>query len=252
MSTDAVAPFLGLDIAPLTSDEALAEVARRARAARFSFVVTPNVDHVVRLAREPVDGAFRAAYRAAGLRLCDSRILASLARLCGDRLTVVPGSDLTARLFATVLFAGDRVAVVGGDDALIADLHARFPGPDLVHIDAPMGLARDADARGRVVAAIEDAAATYVLLAVGAPQSEMIAAELTERGKARGVGLCIGASLEFLTGAKIRAPRWMQRSGLEWLHRLSSEPRRLARRYLVEGPRIFVIVARWRLFGRPV
>jgi N-acetylglucosaminyldiphosphoundecaprenol N-acetyl-beta-D-mannosaminyltransferase len=53
------------------------------------------------------------------------------------------------------------------------------------------------------------------------------------------VGLCIGASVEFLSGAKRRAPRWMQRAGLEWLYRLLSEPRRLWRRYLVKGPRVF-------------
>jgi exopolysaccharide biosynthesis WecB/TagA/CpsF family protein len=60
------------------------------------------------------------------------------------------------------------------------------------------------------------------------------------------VALCIGASIEFLSGARRRAPRWMQRAGLEWAFRLLSEPRRLWRRYIVEGPRIFVIWYRWR------
>ena len=63
---------------------------------------------------------------------------------------------------------------------------------------------------------------------------------------AGGTGLCIGASVEFVTGAKRRAPRWMQRLGVEWLHRLLSEPGRLWRRYLVEGPRIFAMAWRWR------
>jgi UDP-N-acetyl-D-mannosaminuronic acid transferase (WecB/TagA/CpsF family) len=67
---------------------------------------------------------------------------------------------------------------------------------------------------------------------------------------ATGVGLCIGASLEFLTGAKRRAPLWLQRLGLEWLFRLLTEPRRLWRRYLVEGPRIFVLWWRWHLSRR--
>ena len=83
--------------------------------------------------------------------------------------------------------------------------------------------------------------------AIGAPQSELVCALAVERGKARGVGLCIGASLEFLTGAKSRAPLWMQRAGLDWLFRLASEPARLWRRYLVEGPQIFLIWWRWRL-----
>ena len=88
--------------------------------------------------------------------------------------------------------------------------------------------------------------AVALFFAIGAPQSEIVFAEILERGQARGVALCIGASLEFLTGAKTRAPLWMQRAGLEWLFRLGTEPRRLWRRYLVEGPKIFGIWRRWR------
>jgi len=102
------------------------------------------------------------------------------------------------------------------------------------------------DARAAVADFVIASEPDVVLFAVGAPQSELLCAEIAARGGARGVALCIGASLEFLTGAKRRAPRWMQRAGLEWLFRLLSEPRRLWRRYLVEGPRIFAIWWRWR------
>lgn len=257
MSTEAPrevqgAAFLDLGIAPLTFSEALDEVWRRSDGAHFSFIVTPNVDHVVRLSREVDDGPLHAAYRTAALRLCDSRILALLARLCGEDLPVVAGSDLTSRLFAETLRPDDRIAVVGGSAALLERLGHQYPTLDLTHIDAPMRLSTDPEARRTVVEAVERARANYVFLAVGAPQSEMIAAEIAERGIAGGVGLCIGASLEFVTGLKRRAPVWMQRWKVEWLHRLASEPRRLWRRYLIEGPAIFVIVARWRLTGRAV
>ena len=86
-----------------------------------------------------------------------------------------------------------------------------------------------------------------IFSAIGAPQSELICALIRQRGEATGVGLCIGASLEFLTGAKRRAPRWMQKAGLEWLFRLANEPGRLWRRYLLEGPAIFWIWWRWGL-----
>jgi N-acetylglucosaminyldiphosphoundecaprenol N-acetyl-beta-D-mannosaminyltransferase len=62
----------------------------------------------------------------------------------------------------------------------------------------------------------------------------------------QGVALCIGASIEFLLGRKTRAPRWMQMAGMEWIFRLLSEPRRLWRRYLFNGPRILSIVTRWQ------
>ena len=84
-----------------------------------------------------------------------------------------------------------------------------------------------------------------ILFATGAPQSEILAHRCLERSEASGVGLCIGASIDFLLGDQNRAPKWMQRLGLEWAHRLASNPARLWRRYLVEGPRIFLIVAQW-------
>jgi UDP-N-acetyl-D-mannosaminuronic acid transferase (WecB/TagA/CpsF family) len=65
---------------------------------------------------------------------------------------------------------------------------------------------------------------------------------LKVRGKARGLALCIGASINFLTGVERRAPKWMQRIGMEWLYRLVHDPVRLAKRYLVRGPRIFSLL----------
>ena len=62
---------------------------------------------------------------------------------------------------------------------------------------------------------------------------------LKTRGIARGMALCIGASVNFMTGVERRAPRWMQRIGAEWVYRLMHDPGRLAKRYLVRGPRVF-------------
>ena len=60
------------------------------------------------------------------------------------------------------------------------------------------------------------------------------------------MGLCVGASLDFLGGKARRAPVWVQRARLEWLHRLVQEPGRMWRRYLVEGPKVFLLWQRWR------
>jgi exopolysaccharide biosynthesis WecB/TagA/CpsF family protein len=96
----------------------------------------------------------------------------------------------------------------------------------------------------------------FCLLAVGSPQQEQLAAMLQSRGRARGLALCVGASIDFLTGRERRAPQWMQAAGLEWLHRLLHSPRRLARRYLVRGPRVFQVLRRadieWPSQGPPV
>jgi exopolysaccharide biosynthesis WecB/TagA/CpsF family protein len=86
----------------------------------------------------------------------------------------------------------------------------------------------------------------FVFLCVGSPQQEMVAAAIAARTDTAGIGLCCGASLDFLGGKAARAPLWMRRARLEWLHRLISEPGRLARRYLVQGPKILAIAARHR------
>lgn len=236
--------FLGLAFDPLGGEAALRRVTELAASESFSYVVTPNVDHIVQIDRAR-DPAIRQAYDGASLRLCDSRILARLAASAKIDLPVVPGSDLTRELLEHGL-PGGRVAVIGGDARLHGELAIRYPRFDWRFHSPPMGVRTNAAARNAIIAFVEASEAALVLFAIGAPQSELLCAAIAGRGRAHGTALCIGASLEFLTGAKRRAPRWMQRAGLEWLFRLLSEPRRLWRRYIVEGPRIFAIWWRWR------
>jgi exopolysaccharide biosynthesis WecB/TagA/CpsF family protein len=89
-------------------------------------------------------------------------------------------------------------------------------------------------------------AARFILIAVGSPQQELIAAAICDMPDARGTGLCIGAAIDYLAGRERRAPRWMRRLALEWLHRLLVNPARMWRRYLVDGPRIFLLAWRFR------
>lgn len=102
-----------------------------------------------------------------------------------------------------------------------------------------MGVLQKPDALQDIVRFVEREQAHYVLFAIGCPQSEIIAQQCVVAGQSVGVGLCIGASIEFLLGRKKRAPLWMQRMSLEWGYRLYKEPGRLWKRYLVKGPRIF-------------
>jgi N-acetylglucosaminyldiphosphoundecaprenol N-acetyl-beta-D-mannosaminyltransferase len=237
--------FLGLRFARCDLAEALDWVLDRSRQRGFGYVVTPNVDHVVRLCRAD-DPALWRIYEEADLRLCDSRILARLARWSGLDLPVVAGSDLTARLLSRPLPAGTRIALIGGSAAQFDWLRAARPEAEHFHHQPPMGLRADTAAQAEAAAFIESARPHLVLLTVGAPQSEIVAQLVKRRGQADGVALCVGASLEFLTGEKRRAPRFLQALSLEWAFRLLSEPRRLWRRYLVEGPAILSIWLRWR------
>ena len=240
------ASFLGIDFD--RSDMAATEawLADRPTDAPFAFVVTPNVDHVVKLDQAPRDAEIRTAYAQATLRLCDSRIVAKLARARGIDLPVVPGSDLTAHLFQQIANGGDRICLIGGDEEMLDQLRALRPALDIVQHIPPMGMLKNPEAMTAAEAFVRDAKARFTLLAVAMPQQEILALRVTQAGGANGIGLCIGASLDFLTGRKARAPLWMRKASLEWLHRLLSEPNRLWRRYLIEGPHIFLLTMRWR------
>lgn len=243
------AAFLGLEFSRLSFEDVFEEILERAAQDRFSYVVTPNVDHIVKLhpkIDESVTCAFRDAYDGAALRLCDSRILARLALLFGADLPVVPGSDLTAALFGRGIGQDDRVAIVGGGADMIGRLELLFPGVDFMQHIPPMGMLSNPAAMQSAEDFVGQCQAKFVIFATGAPQSEILARRCAQKGEAGGVGLCVGASIEFLLGDQRRAPRWMQRAGLEWAHRLATNPRRLWRRYLVEGPKIFLIAARWQ------
>jgi len=215
---------------------------------RFGFVVTPNVDHLIRFHE---DWNFRASYAAADYVLLDSRFAARLAAIVtGQKLPVCTGSDLTRVLLTEVAQASDRIVVVGGRPDDVARL-AREHGLTILHHDPPMGFIRDPRAVEECLQFIEAASPfRFCFLAIGSPQQEAIAARLRQRGIVRGLALCVGASLDFLTGVERRAPLWVQRLGCEWLFRLLQNPRRLARRYLVRGPRIFFYLWRDRLVLR--
>lgn len=238
----ATTEFLGVEFSNLTTDEVLVELEKLSQCESFSFVVTPNVDHVVMLhehENEDIRKSFTDAYRTAALRLCDSRILQLLAKSRGIELEVVTGSDLTAHLFTQGCLDGRRIAVIGGDTSLVEELRNRYPAIEITQHQPPMGIINDPAACAQVVEFASQSLCDYIFFAIGAPQSELIAHRCLTSGTARGVALCIGASIEFLLGRKARAPRWMQHAKLEWAFRLLSEPRRLWRRYLVVGPRVF-------------
>lgn len=235
--------FLDTNFDVWSRKEVQSWIASRNVDSRFAYIVTPNVDHMVRLANSEED--VRQAYAEADLCICDSRILRGLGRAFGVRLSTVPGSDIVADLFKLLLHDGDRVCVIGGTSSHAATLQQRFPKLVVLHHGPPMGLRQDKAARLAAIEFAARAAARVTLLAVGSPQQELIAREMAADGRLGGTALCIGAAVEFLIGAQTRAPLFLQRAGLEWSWRLVTRPRRMARRYLLEGPKIAPMALRW-------
>ncbi len=208
---------------------------------KYGFVVTPNVDHLIRLHDDP---SFRRHYAAASFILMDSRFASRLIQMRqGLKLPVCTGSDLTATLFRQSISATDRIVLIGGSEEQAQTIGRMHGLTNLRHHNPPMGFISTPAAFEACLKYVEDHSPfRYCFIAVGSPQQEAVAHALRDRGIARGLALCVGAALNFVTGAERRAPLWMQRAGVEWLYRLLRAPRRLARRYLVRGPRIFLLL----------
>lgn len=236
--------FLGLDFQPMTAEDAGSKLAREAsKDTDFTYVVTPNVDHMVRLDREQ---ALRPLYDRAGLILNDSRILELLAKRDGLVFPASPGADIVEFLFRHRIDPAEPIVIVGcsGDDVRV--ITEQFGLKNVRWHDAPMGLKKKPEAVAACAAFMAENPARFHFLCVGSPQQEMVAWAAAKRGDVKGIGICCGASLDFLSGKTDRAPGWMRSLRLEWLHRLMSEPRRLAKRYLLDGPAILRIWRRHR------
>ncbi len=240
--------FIGATFDPLSPIQTLSRAKWMTTGHAFRYIVTPNVDHLVRLWKEPE--VYKPLYEGSWLSVCDSRILELLAGISGVPLKAVPGSDLTQQLFDNVIAKDEAITVIGADTDIIENMRKRYGLRTIHHYEPPMGLRHKPDEVAKCAEFVAAHPARYVFICVGSPQQEMVAKACTERGDCVGLGLCVGASLEFLTGRTKRAPKWMQQARLEWLFRLISEPRRLWKRYLVEGPKIFWLWLRWSLGKR--
>lgn len=210
--------------------------------APFSYIVTTNVNHIVLLDH---DEKFRDAYQSASHRLCDSRVLYPLLqRFNAGVAEPIPGSTLTQAMMHVAQERRWHVTVLGCEDDVIDMLRVHYPSVTFYHYNPPMGFINDPLEVSRCVAFVQDHPARLNIFSLGSPRQELLAAEVLARGHSKGVGLCVGASLAFLSGKVKRAPPWVQRLSLEWLHRLCTEPKRLAGRYAVDAYRILPIIAR--------
>jgi N-acetylglucosaminyldiphosphoundecaprenol N-acetyl-beta-D-mannosaminyltransferase len=201
--------------------------------------------HPTVLARH--DPEYRVLLNRGDLNLVDGASVALAVRLFGGRAARTTGSAALELLVGWGVDAGVRHYLFGGTPEVAKRLRRRLerdhPGVEIVGVESPpFGELSTTDleaARDRIRAARAD----LVWVGLGSPKQDRIAERLRELDAAP-VLLCVGAAFDFVSGAKRRAPLWMQRAGLEWLHRLASEPRRLWRRYVIGNP-MFVASVLW-------
>ena len=231
----------------LTFADALHEIEALVDRKKGGSVFTPNVDHVVKAAS---NAAFRDAYSRASLSLADGMPLIWVSPLLGCALPErVAGSDLLMPILELAARRQFRVYLLGGAPGVAEAVSKMLPekmGIPVVGWDDCRIAADGSDPTGQSFAKAAAANADLIFVALGPPKQELWIDRARE-AVFPAVALGVGASLDFLAGKYKRAPRWMARMGLEWAFRLSQEPRRLWRRYLVEGPRFIGIAwATWR------
>jgi exopolysaccharide biosynthesis WecB/TagA/CpsF family protein len=211
----------------------LAEVRRRFRAGEGFALATINLDHLVKLAHDP---DFRPIYAAQDLVCADGNPIVWLSKLAGKPVTLVPGSDILLPLAQLAAREGVPVALMGTTDealaAAAAALNERVPGLIIAaRIAPPMGFDPTSPEARTILRQIAASGARLTFVALGAPKQEIFAAYGREVVPQIGFA-SIGAGLDFLAGRQQRAPEWVRRIAMEWLWRMLSNPRRLAKRYL--------------------
>jgi N-acetylglucosaminyldiphosphoundecaprenol N-acetyl-beta-D-mannosaminyltransferase len=228
-------PLFGIEIDSVEMPQAVACIYDWLREdAGCRYVVTPNVDHTVILQHH---AELRAAYAGAGLVLADGFPVVLASKLVGRPLpALVPGSDLVPALFAAAEeHQGVKVFLLGAGPGVAERaaqrIHERWPAVEVVGCySPPLGFEHDEAENQRIVAMVNAVKPDLLVLGFGAPKQELWIAKHKEKLHAR-CALCVGATIDFLAGEKRRAPLWMRRLRLEWLHRVASEPRRLFKRY---------------------
>ena len=232
--------LLGLDFANRPLPDVAATLAARPADAPFAYVVSAQSHQLVRLSKE---ADLRPFYEGAWMRLLGSRVVFKLCRMLAlPAPAVIPGCDLSAHLIAREIDRDEPVTLLGLAPEGLAKLKARTGLRRVDHLNPPMDFEHDPAAFEKALRFIETHPARFTFLALGSPQQCLVADHLRQRGRASGVGLCIGEGLLPLTGQERRAPRAVQQMGLEWAWRLAQDPRRLARRYLVESPAIVALL----------
>ncbi|KXI27223.1 WecB/TagA/CpsF family glycosyltransferase [Paraglaciecola hydrolytica] len=228
--------FLGLNI----SDVPIEKVIDKLFSGEFSnkILVTPNVDHIVRYHKEP---SFREVYDKADIYLNDSRILKLLSN--NKIHNVVPGSDLTQCIFERLDTEKKNVVIIGATENDILAVKEKYRTRTITHIEPSFGFINRPDEITSIVTKCLTYPNSLYFVCVGSPQQEKLALALRDAG-VKGEFLCVGASILFLSGAEKRAPKIIQKLSLEWAFRLLQSPKRLWKRYLIDGPYIFILVLR--------
>jgi len=240
--------FMNTEIDNLTMSEALGAIDKLIKQNNNAFVVTPNVDHIVQLERGK---ALCEVYKRANLILTDGQPLLWIANWYGTPIKEkISGSDLFPLLCSRAAEKGYSMFFLGAAEGVAAkaaeNLKLKYSGLNVVGTySPPLGFEKNAQEMQKIITMIKKAKPHILIVCLGCPKQELFM--LNNRYELGvPVALGLGASLDFEAGKVKRAPKWMSEYGLEWLYRLFQDPKRLAKRYLVDDIAILKIAFKYK------
>ena len=240
-------PVLGANIDALSWDAAMIRLLGWARARESRYVTICNVHVVVSASR---DAEYRNMINSADMATPDGAPVAWMMRRLGFKgQPRISGPDLTGLLCERCETEDLPVYFYGSTESTLIQLekqlHAKFPKLQM-YMESPPFRALTPTEDAETVDRINASGAGIVFVGLGCPKQERWIAQ--HRGRVNAVMIGVGAAFDFHAGTVPRAPEWMRNNGLEWLHRLASEPRRLWKRYLVTNT-LFILGAARQLLG---
>jgi N-acetylglucosaminyldiphosphoundecaprenol N-acetyl-beta-D-mannosaminyltransferase len=246
------AEILGIPLAITDYDEVVAWMDAMIAADARGWLTAAAVNLVMSANDDPTT---MRAVREATLAVPDGQPLVWALRLLGHaRATRVYGPDLMAHYCAHAASTGTPIYLYGGRseqalELLTKRLRERFPGLQIAGGWSPPFRALRADEQAQAIERIDGSGAQVVWVGTGQPKQELWMSEMRPR-LAAPMLVGVGAAFDFHAGIVSQAPGWMQRNGLEWLYRLTREPKRLWRRYASQNPRFVVGFLRQYLLER--
>lgn len=218
------------------------------------LVATPNVDHVVQVFLRP---QLRRIFDASSLTLADGWPIVTMSRLYGPKLPErVPGSDLLPRLCQDFSHRSSplRLFLLGGRAGVpqraAEAISAQWPSAQVVGFASPeTGFEADEAVNRQLCEQINQSQADVLIVGLGFPKQENWILSHKEQIRVP-VAMALGGTIDFLAGEQRRAPAWIQDIRMEWLHRLATNPRRLAKRYATDAVLFPWVCLRYSLLGR--
>lgn len=240
--------FLNTYIDNLTMDEAIKTAENLIKNNAQSYVVTPNIDHIVML---ETDAVFRDVYHNASLIITDGQPMIWISKMLGTPIVEkVSGSDFFPRICELAAQKGYSVFILGAAEGVgkmaAQNLCLKYAGLKIVGVCSPeYGFEQSKEKVEKIINMVQSAKPDILAVALGSPKGEKLIYYYKKELNVP-LSMQIGATIDFQAGNVRRAPKFMSKMGLEWLFRVFQDPKRLGKRYWNDARKIVTIVRKYR------